>query len=138
MIYSIDYQDEALTELGRQEMEKAVFKLPIPSATLGPPVKLHIVTGAKHWYQAAFCLWSFSPVSGRTVAPFIFDDGSLKLDQLEALQRLFPKLRFQTLERLDEFLPRSRYPSLRSQQQINPFYKKILDIHSGEKTGDFS
>jgi len=138
MRYGINDEEEALTELGRQEMEKAALKLPTPSATLGPPVKLHIVTGTKHWYQTAFCLWSFSAASGRTVAPFIFDDGSLKLEQLEALKRLFPKLRFmgasQTLERLDEFLPRRRYPSLRFQQEINPFYKKILDVHAGEKS----
>jgi len=136
MKYSIDYEEEALTELGRQEMAKAALKLPIPSATLGPPVKIHILTGAKHWYQSAFCLWSFSAASGRAVIPFIFDDGSLKLEQLEALKRLFPKLRFmgasQTLERLDEFLPRSRYPSLRTQQEINPMFKKLLDIHAGE------
>jgi len=137
MRYGIDYEEEALTELGRQEMEKAAFELPIPSATLGPPVKIHILTGANHWYQTAFCLWSFSAASGRTVMPFIFDDGSLKLEQLEALKRLFPKLRFigasQTLERLDEFLPHSRYPSLRSQQKVNPMFKKLLDIHAGEK-----
>jgi len=136
MRYSIDYEDEALTELGRQKMEKAAFKLPIPSAILGPPVKLHILTGTRHWYQTAFCLWSFSVVSGRRVIPFIFDDGSLKLEQLEVLKRLFPKLRFmgaqQTLDRLDEFLPRKHYPSLRTQQQINPMFKKLLDIHAGE------
>jgi len=117
-------------------METAAFKLPIPSATLGPPVKLHLLTGTKHWYQTAFCLWSFSTASGRIVAPFVFDDGSLKLEQLEALKRLFPNLRFmgasQTLERLDGFLPIKRYPSLRAQQQVNPMFKKLLDIHAGE------
>jgi len=135
--YSSNPQDEALTELGRQEMEQAAYKLPVPSATQGPHVKIHILTGDKHWYQAAFCLWTFSATSGRVVAPFIFDDGSLKLEQIEALKRLFPRLKFmgasETLDRLDEFLPERRYPSLRAQQKINPMYKKILDIHAGEK-----
>jgi len=122
-------------------MEAAAYQLPIPSGTLGPPLKLHILTGARHWYQSAFCLWSFAAVSGREVLPFVFDDGSLKLDQLEALKRLFPQLRFigakQTLERLDEFLPERRYPSLRAQQQVNPLFKKLLDIHAGESDWRF-
>jgi len=135
-MYDTYDQNKSLTEKGGREMEQAAYRLPPPSPTKGPPVKLHILTGELHWYQAAFCLWSFAAASGRAVAPVIFDDGSLKLEHVEALKRTFPNLEFvgatQSLERLDAYLPDSHFPTLRAQHRVNPIYKKLLNIHVGQ------
>jgi len=126
---------------GGEEMELAAYHLPQPSPTKGPPVKIHILTGERYWFQAAFCLWSFAATSGRAVAPVIFDDGSLKLEHIEALKRTFPNLTFfgatESLERLDAYLPESHFPTLRAQHRVNPIYKKLLDIHVGEAEWHF-
>jgi len=136
MMYNNYDQNKSLTEKGGREMERAAYTLPPPSPTKGPPVKLHILTGERYWYQAAFCLWSFAAASGRAVAPVIFDDGSLKLEHIEALKRTFPSLTFvgatQSLERLDAYLPESHFPTLRAQHRVNPMYKKLLNIHVGQ------
>jgi len=130
----INDQEEPLTEVGRQEMEMAAYKLPSLTSPNGPPVRLYIVAGSKHWYQAVFCLWSFAKASKRPIFPVIIDDGTMKLKQAETLQRIFPDLQIvsigESLERLDEFLPEKHYPYLRAQQKVNPVYRKILDVHT--------
>jgi len=117
-------------------MEQAAYLLSPPSPTKEPSVKIHILTGERYWFQAAFCLWSFAATSGRAVDPIIFDDGSLKLEHIEALRRTFPRLTFfgaaQSLERLDAYLPDGHFPTLRAQHRVNPFYKKLLDLHVGQ------
>jgi len=130
-------QQRRLTALGRQEMEAAAYMLPSPPSGQGNPVELHFLTGRNYWYQTAFCLWSFAAASGRPLVPILFDDGSLSESYIESLKRLFPALRVVTaaesLARLDEFLPESRYPSLRARRLAFPLLKKLLDLHVGQR-----
>ena len=99
------------------------------------PVEVHVLTGKKFWYQTAFCLYSFALASGREVRAVIHDDGSLDQEYADVLLQLFPgslvETRDMIMARLDELLPTSRFPTLRSRRLELPLIKKITDIHVG-------
>jgi hypothetical protein len=128
-----------LTEAGRREMESAARTLPALHSPLpspdSSPVSLHLLTGARFWYQTAFCLWTFAHHSGRTLAPVIYDDGTLAGEHRSHLARLFPAARFvsqtETVGRLDECLPSSRFPTLRERWLHYPNIRKLIDPHAG-------
>jgi len=126
---------ERRTERGRQEMERAAHTLPVPAAGTGRPLELHLLTGRRFWYQTAFCLWTLARQSGRPLAPVIYDDGSLTAEFQAPLARLFPTTRFvtraETVARLDEFLPASRFPVLRERWLNYPNIRKLTDPHVG-------
>jgi hypothetical protein len=123
------------TERGRRAMEKAAFVLPRLPAQAGAPLAVHVLTGRRFWYQTAFCLWSFSRQAGRSVAPVFYDDGTLAGGPRDGLARLFPRAIFvpqeQTLSRLDQILPASRYPFLRDRWRQYPNIRKLIDPHLG-------
>jgi hypothetical protein len=130
--------EERRTERGRQAMELAAGALPVPAAGTGPAVELHLLTGRRFWYQTAFCLWTLARQSGQSLAPVIYDDGSLTQEFRAPLARLFPATRFvahaETVLRLDEFLPAARYPVLRERWLNYPNIRKLIDPHTG-RTG---
>jgi hypothetical protein len=123
------------TETGRQEMEAAAAELPALPTSGPSQVAIHLLTGRRFWYQTAFCLWSLSKSSGRAVAPVIYDDGTLDDNVRAPLARIFPLARFiersDCIRRLDEFLPVSRYPSLRERWTNYPHIRKLIDPHVG-------
>ena len=123
------------TERGRQAMEQAAYRLPIPTPTLESPLVVHLLTGHRFWFQTAFCLWTLSWNANRRVTPSIWDDGSLLAKEREALLRLLPDARFvssrETLAHLDRHLPASRFPVLRERWRHYPNIRKLIDIHAG-------
>jgi hypothetical protein len=152
------------TERGRRAMEQAAYGLTAPvtsdkwrvtsaservtqnSETRGqtsdirPPVsdrplEIHVLTGNKFWYQTAFCLWSLAKTSGREVRAVVHDDGSLRREQAEQMQRVFPGTRVEWIDeaeaKLNRLLPESSYPVLRRRRRELPLMKKILDVHAG-------
>ncbi len=145
------------TEKGRRAMEQAAYGLTAPVTsdkwrvtsasdvrdqtsdirhpTSDRPIEVHVLTGNKFWYQTAFCLWSLAKTSGREVRAVVHDDGSLRRDQAEQLQHIFPGTRIEWIaeaeEKLDRLLPESRYPTLRRRRRELPLMKKILDVHAG-------
>lgn len=125
------------TARGRAEMEAAARRLPPPAAGTGPPVELHLLTGARFWDQTAFCLWSFARHSGRPLAPVIYDDGSLRAEHQGPLARLFPSARFvarsEAVDRLDQHLPAARFPFLRERWLNYPNIRKLIDPHLGSR-----
>lgn len=125
------------TEHGRREMETAAHTLPRPTDVTGPAVELHLLSGARFWYQTVFCLWTFSRQAGRPVAPVVYDDGTLSLECREPIQRLFPRTQFvttaETLARLDEYLPTTRFPVLRERWAAYPNLRKLTDVHAGQR-----
>jgi hypothetical protein len=96
---------------------------------------VHVLTGNKFWYQTAFCLWSLAKASGREVRAVVHDDGSLRREQAEQLQHIFPGTRIEWIaeaeDKLNRLLPESRYPTLRRRRRELPLMKKILDVHAG-------
>ncbi len=123
------------TEHGRSAMEQAARSLPPLHPAGGIPAEIHLLTGRRFWYQTVFCLWSFARHTGRTLAPVIYDDGTLTGEFTASLLRLFPQTRIvaksETLARLDAFLPISRYPALRERWLNYPNIRKLTDPHIG-------
>jgi len=123
------------TELGRRDMEAVARDLPpLPSAE-GAPLELHLLSGKRFWYQTAFCLWTFARHANRPLEPVIYDDGTLSGQFRAPLAQLFPRTRFvsqtETLARLDEHLPASRFPTLRERWLNYPNIRKLTDPHVG-------
>jgi hypothetical protein len=123
------------TEAGRRAMEAAAHQLvPLP-ARPGPGVELHLLTGSRFWYQTAFCLWTLGRHAQRSLAPVIYDDGSLTEEYRAPLLRLFPTTRFvpqgEIIARLDAHLPASRFPVLRERWINYPNIRKLTDVHVG-------
>lgn len=128
--------EQRRTERGRLAMEAAARELPLlPEIADSSPVPLHLLTGSRFWAQTAFCLWSFARHSRRRIAPILYDDGTLTPEFREPIARRFPLARFipqsETLERLDEYLPDSRFPTIRERWLHYPNIRKLTDIHAG-------
>lgn len=123
------------TERGRAAMEAAAATLPSPGPFSGEPLRPHLLTGRRFWYQTAFCLWSLAQESRRPVAPVIHDDGTLDETRRTELRALFPKASFvaqaDTRARLDERLPAGRFPTLRERWENYPHIRKLIDPHVG-------
>lgn len=128
--------EQRRTARGRQAMEAAAHRLPVPTLATDPhPLELHLLTGERFWYQTAFCLHTFAVQSERTLAPVIYDDGTLGPRHREPLARLFPLARFVSSAdiraKLDAFLPAARFPTLRDRWQHYPNIRKLTDPHLG-------
>lgn len=119
-----------------KEMEAAAFTLPqLPASSSQIPKPLWFMTGEKHWYQTAFCAWSFARHSRHSIKPVLIDDGTLGETSLSGLRRLFPDLivdsRSECDERVERLLPIARFPKthwIRSKQKL---FRKLTDIHAG-------
>jgi len=131
------FKQRRLSQAGHAEMQVAAETLSPPPHTDGKPIVTHLLTGRKFWHQTAFCLVSLALASKRPVTPILFDDDTLDENSINSLRRLFPKLKvftaMETEERLDAFLPKGKYPTLRAQQLSNPMFKKLLNTHVGRQ-----
>jgi hypothetical protein len=119
-------------------MEEEAYRLPVAAlAGNAPPLSVHLLTGRRFWYQTAFCLHTLSTQAKRTVNPVIYDDGTLTQETAGALTRLFPGARIiaaaAAIERLEEHLPRGRYPVLRERWDNYPNIRKLIDPHLNSK-----
>ena len=127
--------EQRRTARGQTVMEAVAHTLPPIAHADGHPLELHLMTGARFWYQTVFCLWSFARHAGRSLAPVIYDDGTLAAVNCDGLRRLFPSIRFESRAairtRLETHLPRSRYPVLRARADEFPLLHKIIDPHAG-------
>lgn len=124
------------TNRGRADMEAAATELPsMPGEASSLPFQVHLLTGARYWYQSAFCLWSLGRQTKRRLAPVLHDDGTLRESQRSHLLRLFPEATVLTpsdgLPVLDHHLPRHRYPTLRERWDNYPHLRKLIDPHLG-------
>jgi hypothetical protein len=122
------------TARGCIEMELAAQSLPRPpDCTDSRPVSVHLLTGHRFWFQTAFCLHTLATHARRPVNPVLYDDGSLSDAETGFLTRLFPAVRVvrfsESVAKLDEFLPRSRYPALRDRWEHYPNIRKLIDPH---------
>lgn len=127
--------EQRRTERGRRAMEAAAWELPKLPLRGGEPVELHLLSGRRFWYQAAFCLWSFARCTERDLEPCIYDDGTLTEEFIAPLRRLFPAARFvaqsEIIGRLDQHLPAARFPHLRERWLRYPNIRKLTDVHAG-------
>lgn len=126
------------TARGRRAMIEAARTLPVPAVSPGAPtaaLELHLLTGSRFWDQTAFCLWTFARQSGRTLAPVIYDDGTLASSECDHLRRLFPAIRFVSkpaaAAALETRLPAATYPFLHDRWRHYPNIRKLIDPHLG-------
>lgn len=121
------------TARGRSAMAAAARVLPIAPTNSQRALELHLLTGHRFWEQTAFCLWSFASASERTLAPVIYDDGTLDSTTRAPLARLFPRARFVTqpeaIDHLERHLPANRFPVLRERWLNYPNLRKLIDPH---------
>lgn len=116
----------------KSQMEAYVRQLP----TLHPKKNsydIHFLTGDRFWYQTAFCAYSMAYHSDISLRPIIYDDGSLASPYQKELRRIFPNVEIHTKVALDEkietFLPASKFPYLRERRENYPNIRKLMDIH---------
>lgn len=120
---------------GRRRMERAVPRLPAVGAPDPVAPEVHFLTGKKYWYQTCFCAYSLMRHAGAPLRLVVYDDGSLTDAHRRQMTRLFPGVRFiprgEIEKRLDQALPRSRYPTLRDRRLVYPHLRKLTDVHAG-------
>ena len=120
------------------EMEQAATSLPVltpPAPQSCRPLEVWFLTGARFWYQTAFCAWSLAQHSQRDLVLHLVDDGSLRSEQEQELRRLFPsgvtRWKHEVAAELDQHLPVSRFPVLRQRCSDYINIRKLTDIHLG-------
>lgn len=127
---------ERETERQRRLMVEAAKALPaLPRPTGAPLVPLHLLTGQRYLFQAAYCLHSFALQSGAAIEAHIYDDGSFDDDLRRQLGGLGPGIVFHSATdiraRLDALLPETRFPVLRERWRNYPNIRKLTDPHLG-------
>lgn len=120
----------------QRQMEQAATRLPVLpllAPESGRPLEVWFLTGARFWYQTAFCAWSLAHHSQRALVLHLVDDGSLRSEQEQQLRRLFPsgvtRWKHELAAELDQHLPVSRFPVLRQRWSDYINIRKLTDIH---------
>ncbi len=126
----------AVDHIEKQRMEKAVYQLPtIFQYSNAEPLKIYFLSGNKFWYQTCFCAYSLAQQAKVNIQPIVYDDGTLKSQQVAEIKRIFPNAKivfFSEIETiLDKLLPASKFPYLRERHINYPNIRKLIDIHIG-------
>lgn len=123
----------------KRKMEQAARELPEPAAQGAEgkerSVDIWFMTGKGFWYQTAFCAWTLARHSRYHIRPVILDDGSLDVDTIDQLRRLFPDLIVHAKESCDmafqERFPAACFPNLNFWRNKQLLFRKLTDIHGG-------
>lgn len=120
----------------RRMMERSTHLLPPAHTVAGEsPLEIYFLSGRRFWYQTSFCAHSFMQHAGVAVRPVIFDDGTLDGRYVESILRVLPGARIVSAgeinERLDTYLPSTKFPTLRARRLVYPHLRKLTDIHVG-------
>lgn len=124
------------TARGRAEMQQAAHVMrELPTFSPGPTLMVHMLTGRKYWYQTVFCLHSLARKAQSTVHAELYDDGTSDAEVQRVLRRLGPRVRVadpkQLEERLNDCLPRARFPTLRERWDGYPRIRRLIAAHVG-------
>ena len=128
----------ALNHQARLQMEKAAYQLqPVEKDAAAKSLEIQFLTGRKFWYQTTFCAYSMVQHTKMNLRPVIHDDGTLDKKYQDEIKRIFPDARIilsqEIQERLNEFLPQSKFPYLRERRVNLPVMRKLTDIHVGSR-----
>jgi hypothetical protein len=128
----------AIDYWSRRQMEAAADKLPTLTVnTSAPSLDIYFLSGRKFWYQTCFCAYSMQQNTNLILRPIIYDDGSLNQQYQNKIKRIFPHAKIILLseveERLEQYLPQSKFPYLRERRLNYPNLKKLTDIHIGSQ-----
>jgi hypothetical protein len=124
------------TERHRAQMEAAAADLPaLPLPASESPLRFHLLTGRRFWYQTMFCLHSLVRAIGEPLHAVVNDDGTLDSEHVRRLERLGPAVRIRLqsdiVARLDRHLPIARFPVLRELWRSFVLIRKLTDVHAG-------
>ncbi|BAY18538.1 hypothetical protein NIES21_43850 [Anabaenopsis circularis NIES-21] len=128
----------AIDYLSRLQMEAAADKLPtVAVQTSALSLDIYFLSGRKFWYQTCFCAYSMQQHTNLILRPIIYDDSSLDQQYQKKIKRIFPHAEIILLseveERLEQYLPQSKFPYLRERRLNYPNLKKLTDIHIGSQ-----
>ncbi|MEL7038540.1 MAG: glycosyl transferase [Cyanobacteria bacterium J06592_8] len=129
-----DPMRRAIDEQARQKMEAAAYHLkPIQNDPTTESYEIYFLSGQRFWYQTCFCAYSMALHSNINLRPVVYDDGTLENKYVEQIKRIFPDAKVIYLneieERLEEYLPVSKFPYLRERRANYPNMRKLTDIH---------
>jgi hypothetical protein len=116
-------------------MRRAALALPpLPPPEANSP-EICFLTGARFWHQTAFCAASFQQACGRPVRFVVHDDGTFTAGLISEIRRLLTGVTIvssvEIEQRLDHFLPATRFPALRDQRRSYIHLRKLTDFHVG-------
>lgn len=130
------FLNATLSRTGREQMKKAASHLkPVALNESMKPLEVNFLTGERYWYQTSFCAQSLAQHAGNNVRPVIHDDGTLRQHYVDKLLRVFPSARIISIkeieDRLDQYLPESKFPFLRHTRTHYFHLRKLTDVHAG-------
>lgn len=130
--------EQRKTEACRLEMIEAAKLLPqFPTLPDTFSAKVNFLSGRKYWYQTLFCFASLQALVPFRITPVVFDDGTISSIEKDHLAKVVPWTEFigvdEINERLNQDLPRSKFPTLRSRRLEYPHLRKLTDLHAGQE-----
>lgn len=119
---------------GHEAMKVAARDLPPmaePQAHSG--LSVNFLSGEHYWHQTLFCFYSLQLVVDGKVDVTIYDDGSFTRGLIDLLRAKIGWVRVvsaaEAEARLDNFLARDRFPTIRTRRDTFPLMRKFADVH---------
>ena len=141
ILYKFYYQPNAtiwfrynllLARYGENQLKS---KLQFIQAPQFPDIDIDItfMTGEKYWHQTVLCALSLVHVIEHVPHFTIYDDGTLNLERIQLLKRLFPQTciitKAQAEANLEPVLPKTSYPALWTARTRFVQMRKLIDIN---------
>jgi len=113
-----------------REMEKAAERLPpLPVAENKPTREVWFLSGREHWFQTAFCAWTFQRWSRFRVVPMIVDDGTFDAEVQGKFAKVFPQHRLFKLDDCNRQFalqfPAEKYPLIQAVREKQVLFRKL-------------
>jgi hypothetical protein len=126
-----------LEEKWKAEMEAAAKTLPaLPVSEPREVRDIHFLCGREHWYQAAFCAWSYQRHSRYRIRPVVIDDGTMDAETEDAFCAVFPEAVVRskaTCEaKFESSLPESQYPNVHAWRKRQILFRKLTDVFGAD------
>jgi hypothetical protein len=117
----------------KAEMEEAARRLPpLPASEQREVRDIHFLCGREHWYQAAFCAWTYQRHSRYRIRPVVIDDGTMDAETEAAFCAVFPetvvRAKVTCDEKFKDSLPESQYPKVHAWRQRQILFRKLTDV----------
>ncbi len=123
-------------EAWKEQMEFAAQQLPLIN-TAGKSaearsLQIWFMTGARHWYQTAFCAWSLALHSDFKIMPVVISDGTLGQKHCASLKRIFPDAVVYGADACrqmrESLLPVDKYPFIHKVLSKQLLFRKLTDV----------
>ena len=130
------FSEDDLTTIDLSEMTRAARDLPpLEASGNGGEVELHFLSGTGFWYQTCFCAYSLLMYSPSIAGVVIQNDGTLKAEETEILERVFPGVRIKDLSDirsgLNKNFPEEIFPTLHCRSGHWITMRKLTVVHGG-------